>query len=307
MSAVGINDNVAWARYEGYRRALDALAVRGASSGKPGAWLELRARIDGASDRMNPSAGCDVALHATQLELSVWGHILKKLVRDERHEQLEQAILAVAEEETRDLDELHELSSMAFLCPSVRPIAHTPDRPEASIEELVLIRRIKEASRRRTVGALEQALRSWCRLATATSDGSEHVPCDAFDVLTVRAVLIRALAETIPHVRRQVLAVDAQRSFYRLQAPDEPVPEFLDQAPRHMTQGDAVWAFSPAWRGVAFRAGRTDHDGNPGEWLIEDLESIARRWEAEEAARVQRQKEWLERRVRDARSSGNSN
>jgi sRNA-binding protein len=73
-----------------------------------------------------------------------------------------------------------------------------------------------------------------------------------------------------------------------------------------MTQGDAVWAFSPAWRGVAFRAGRTDHDGNPGEWLIEDLESIARRWEAEEAARVQRQKEWLERRVRDARSSGKS-
>lgn len=47
---------------------------------------------------------------------------------------------------------------------------------------------------------------------------------------------------------------------------------------------------------MTFCAGRTDPTGDPDEWLIEDLESIARRWEGEEAARLQRQNEWLESR-----------
>jgi hypothetical protein len=296
MSAVEIDDDAISGRLEVYGRTIHAIAIRGAASGKPGAWLELKARIEQALDRSDPSARCDVALHATHLELRLWGEILGTLVRPERQQQLEEAILAVAKDEVRDPDEFHELS-LETLCSSGFAAAAV-DIPEVSIEELILIRQIREAAGRKTAGALQQALRSWLALSTARTDGSTHGPCDAFDVLTLRAVLIRALAETMPKVCREVLGLWAQRAFYRLHASDEPIPEFLVEVPRHMARGDQVWAFSPAWHGVAFRAGRTNRDGSSDEWLIEELETIARRWELEEAARAQSAEEWLERRVR---------
>jgi hypothetical protein len=285
-------------RREQYRRTIEVMARRGAVSGRPGPWLDIARRAAGAYERADNGAGCDVALHANYLELTLWGQILEELVRPEWQGELEAAIVRVAGEETSNLDERNELS-LGLVRPGLDPSIPAPEATNVSFEELILIRQLREATRRGTANALREALESWLALSRVPAGSSGHSTCGAWDLLTVRVVVIRALVETMPLVYRRVLAAFAQRAFYGLYVPDEPVPEFLDQVPSHMKQGEDIWTFTPTWSGVAFGYGKgPDRDPSAHPWLVEDLAIIAHRWESEEAERKHRVIEELERRIR---------
>ena len=284
-------------RRDQYLRTIELLARRGAVSGRPGPWLDIARRAAASHDRMD-GAGCDVALHASYRELALWGQILEERVHPERQSELEWANLRTAGEETRDSDDLDDLS-LWLVCPGLDPTDPSPEATNVSFEELILLRQLREASWRGTASALRGAFESWLELSRVVADNGGHATCEAWDLLTVRAVVIRALAETMPVVDRQVLALFAQHSFYRFYVPDEPVPEFLDQVPRYMARGEGIWTFNPTWCAVALGHGnRSGPDPTADAWLVEDLAVIARRWEREKAEGADRAKEELERRIR---------
>lgn len=285
-------------RREQYLRTIEVLARRGAVSGKPGPWLDIARRTSDVQETPDNRAGCDVALHAHYLELTLWGQILEEEVRPEWQSELETAILRIASEETGSPNDLDGLS-LWLVCPGLDPSSPSPEATDVSFEELILIRQLREATRRGTANALQGAFESWLALSRVPADGLGHVRCVAWDLLTVRVVVIRALAETMPLVYRRVLAAFAQRAFYGLYSPDEPVPEFLDQVPRDMERGEDIWTFTPTWCGVAFGYGEgPNRDPSALPWLIEELAIIAHRWESEEAERAHRVMEDLERRIR---------
>ena len=179
------------------------------------------------------------------------------MVRPEWHGELEACEFArTAGEETRNLDEQNELS-LGLVLPRARDASSpAPEATNVSFEELILVRQLREATKRGTANALREALESWLALSRVPADSSGHSTCGAWDVLTVREVVIRVLVEAMPLVYRRVLAAFAQRAFYGLYVPDVPVPEFMDQVPREMERGDDVWTFTPTWYGVAFGYGK---------------------------------------------------
>lgn len=268
-----------------YLERLRQLALRAALSGRAGGWLDIARRVESAGEGVGGPT-CDTALHAAYLELDLWGQLCRTLMLPQHRGGLDAAIHRVAREETRDAVDLEGLSLWLVCSDS----AQAPDTgltgaaPGTSLEELALIRQLKEATRRPTIAGLQTALRTALALPAGSGAEARHAACRASDVLGVRAIFARALAETMPYPHRRVLAAYAQRAFYAMYAPDEPEPRFIHQVPRTMARGEGIWAFSPIW--AALVCGYTKvftPERGVTAWLIGWLECVMEDWERDEA------------------------
>src|SRR5439155_6711558 len=127
---------------------------------------------------------CHPALHAHFDEFVLWNEIFGVRVLPDRQRMLAATIHRIGAEEAGD-----DFGDVEALLGVVCPEDHTTTSPRArqkpSLDELAVLRQLREAERRGTVSALDSALRATVFLADKLGEDMQasHPKCEPWPVL----------------------------------------------------------------------------------------------------------------------------